>query len=69
MHYQDEWIMSRYTDMVKKSNDAFIAYEFANATTATSPHIFQGSRHELIQILVTSVRSLLRDRCQFELLI
>jgi valyl-tRNA synthetase len=35
LFFEDEWIMSRYTDMVKKSNDAFIAYEFANATTAT----------------------------------
>merc|ERR1719235_2142576 len=33
--FEDEWILSRYNDMVKRSNDAFIAYEFANATTAT----------------------------------
>merc|ERR1719387_448960 len=33
--FEDEWILSRFNDMAKKTNDAFIAYEFANATTAT----------------------------------
>merc|ERR1719217_732022 len=33
--FEDEWILSRYQDMVKKSNDAFVAYEFATTTTAT----------------------------------